>query len=331
MLSDNDLIARLDEIRVISKNPNFPFDPETQIQPCSIDLRMGDVVWIPRCLRYIDLSNRSVSGPQIANAFRRRTLTNKGILLWPGRFVLARTLESFAVPNDLVARLIGRSSIGRLGISVVAPSNFINPGWRGHMPLMLINHSPFLVRVKPCLSIVQLSFFKLSSEPKKTYGDGTRAKYQDDDGGPSRFWLDWSVVQLEESLGLRMAGDDAHTFLSELASELSDEPTRRRLRDAIKRHGTISDPWDFVEFFVRRERRRSARNTLISLLVTVPIAFFNRWILPLWETGIGGRFLVAASIVAPIYAMWQLYRTQLGTAFSPNEIRRIAQEIQRRK
>jgi deoxycytidine triphosphate deaminase len=199
ILSDCELNARITELHIQTDNPNFPFDATKQIQPCSIDLRLSDVIWTPKRFRSINLSEDSRQGSSITNAFRRKRLTfPKGYVLGPGKFVLCRTYESFTIPNNLTAWLVGRSSLGRLGLSIASPSCFINPGWRGHMPLMLVNHSPFKIRVHPYLGIVQLCLETLSSRPNRAYGaEEIGSKYIDDDGGPSKYWLDHSIRVLE--------------------------------------------------------------------------------------------------------------------------------------
>jgi deoxycytidine triphosphate deaminase len=136
ILSDIEIKAGLEELQIRTDNPNFPFDAIKQIQPCSIDLRLSDLIWKPKRFRCLNLSEGGRARARVANAFTRKRISfPKGYVLRPGEFLLGRTYEAFTVPNNLTARLVGRSSLGRLGLSVVAPSSFINPGWRGHMPL----------------------------------------------------------------------------------------------------------------------------------------------------------------------------------------------------
>jgi hypothetical protein len=97
------------------------------------------------------------------------------------------------------------------------------------MPLMLINHSPFWIHLQPYLGIVQLCLSPVSSKPSKLYGEANlRSKYIDDDGGPSKYWLDHTIRALAENLNLKAASPEAEAFLEKYSRHL-DEPTRRRL------------------------------------------------------------------------------------------------------
>jgi hypothetical protein len=71
ILSDNELIARLAGLRIETSNPNFGFNKDAQVQPCSIDFRLDTVAWLPKRFRRIDLSDRTPLGPQITNAYQR--------------------------------------------------------------------------------------------------------------------------------------------------------------------------------------------------------------------------------------------------------------------
>lgn len=325
ILSDTDIQQRLTEFGLTSPDPGAPFDADHQLGSCSIDLRLSPTIWLPRRFRALDLSTKNPWGAAISNAFRQRSIGERGVWLRPGGFFLGRTLESFQVPADLVGRLTGRSSLGRLGISVVAPSDFINPGWRGHMPLMVINHSPFWVRIYATLSVVQLCFIRLSSMPTRPYGAETGAKYQDDEGGPSRYWLDWSVKLLKQRLDAKTVDAEQESALARVAAEL-DEPTRHRFARALRAYGTVSDIDDFVEFFARRERRRSSRLSLLPWLLSIPTALILRYAIDWWHLGIGGKAAIILILAAALCAAYWLYRENSRTAFTPNDIRRMARD-----
>lgn len=326
ILADTDILARLDDFVIRSTDQQFPFDEKVQVGPCTVDLRLAPTVWVPKRFRAIDLSTRRPWGATISNAFRQRSIGENGYLLRPGAFLLGRTLEAFHVPADLVGRLIGRSSLGRLGISVVSPSDFINPGWRGHMPLMIINHSPFYVRIYATLSVVQLCFVRLSSTPTRPYGQETDAKCQDDDGGPSKYWLDWSVKLLKQRLDSKSVGAAQEGALAQLASEL-DEPTRHRFARALRAYGTVADTEDFVEFFARRERRRASRLSLFPWLLSIPTAILLRYAAVWWQAGAGGKGAVIALLIAGAALAYWLYRENTRTALTANDIRRMAKSI----
>ena len=328
ILSDKDVLPRLAEIGLKSPDADFPFDPKAQMGSCSIDLRLSPTVWVPRRFRAIDLSTKQPWGAAVSNAFRQRSIGEAGLWLRPGGFVLGRTLEIFEVPTDLVGRLTGRSSLGRLGISVVAPSDFINPGWRGHMPLMVINHSPFWVRIYATLSVVQLCFIRLSSIPERLYGAETGAKYQDDEGGPSKYWLDWSVKLLKQRLDMKTSGAAQEAVLTRVAGDL-DDSTRQRFARALRTYGNVSDTSDFVEFFARRERRRSSRLSLFPWLLSIPTAVLLRSAVEWWQASALGMAGVMGIAAATLVLAWWLYRENTKTAFTANDIRRLAREAEK--
>ena len=128
-----------------------------------------------------------------------------GITIAPGEMLLGRTYEKFAIPNGYAGKIEGRSSYARMGLSIHCTGDFINPGWRGRMPLQLVNHSHVPIVVTPYVQIAQLLVLRTSTESEKPYGsskdDGH--KYIDDDGGPSKYWLDSSLRKLREAFGHR--------------------------------------------------------------------------------------------------------------------------------
>lgn len=328
ILSDTDILKRLPELDIKAANPNFIFDPGRQVQPCSIDLRLDTTIWKPTLraslIGSIDLSNQSPLGPQITKAFRQQKIAfPRGFLLKPGQFVLGRTYESFSMPPDLMGRLAGRSSLGRLGLSVVAPSSLINPGWKGHMPLMLINHSPFNIRLHPFLGIVQLCLFSMSSKAKKVYGPGAGSKYREvDDGGPSRYWLDHTIGTLRENLNLRKTSDEVAILLEAYSQEL-DETTRKRLSKKIEKTETIPEFDEFVKSFVDSERRRPVLILLLPILVGALLGVLTGSALGYWTSG----FIVGVCVVLAIAVGW----TQWGTTMTPEDLRKLQRQVRERR
>jgi hypothetical protein len=129
---------------------------------------------------------------------------------------------------------------------------------------MLVNHSPFRIRVHPYLGIVQLCLITLTSQPNRTYGTQVLgSKYIDDDGGPSKFWLDYSIRALRQNLNLKFTDEKTERLLEEYSKEL-DEPRRGRLAQLVKRHEIIHDFEDFAEVFVNAESKRGARSLLLT-------------------------------------------------------------------
>ncbi len=104
--------------------------------------------------------------------------------------MLGSTLERVTLPDDLVARLEGKSSLGRLGLLIHSTAGFIDPGWDGHVTLELSNVANLPITIYPGMKIGQLSFVQLSEAAERPYGsEGIGSKYQGQRGPtPSRYW-----------------------------------------------------------------------------------------------------------------------------------------------
>jgi dCTP deaminase len=111
-------------------------------------------------------------------------------ILHPGEFVLASTLERIRLPDDLVARLEGKSSLGRLGLLIHSTAGFIDPGWDGHVTLELSNVANLPITIYHAMTIGQLSFVQLTEPAETPYGAGILgSKYQGQQGPtPSRYY-----------------------------------------------------------------------------------------------------------------------------------------------
>src|SRR5207302_2827451 len=111
-------------------------------------------------------------------------------ILHPGEFVLGSTLERVRLPDDLVARLEGKSSLGRLGLLIHSTAGFIDPGWDGHVTLELSNVANLPITIYRGMKIGQLSFVRLTEPAEAPYGSGRLgSKYQGQKGPtPSRYW-----------------------------------------------------------------------------------------------------------------------------------------------
>jgi deoxycytidine triphosphate deaminase len=198
-LTDNEIRERLGELEFVCDNPEYPFAPEDQIQPCSIDLRLSNVFWEPSRRSPIDLRRSQLLELAPHRYWRQRVLKlGDHITLRPGRLLLGRVYEMFVIPKNCAGKIEGRSSFARLGLSVHCTADFLNPGYRGHMPLQLMNFSPNPIRIFPYLPICQLMLVPLAQQPAKTYGAAElQSKYMDDDGGPSYWWRDKRIAQVQ--------------------------------------------------------------------------------------------------------------------------------------
>jgi dCTP deaminase len=134
-----------------------PWDPEL-VQPASVDLRLGDSfrVFHNHRASAIDLRN-----PPAGLTEEVVVPPEDSFVIHPGEFCLGRTLEWVELPDDIVARIEGKSSLGRLGLIVHATAGFCDPGWRGTLTLELNNLTRIPIKLYPGLPIAQLSFMAL--------------------------------------------------------------------------------------------------------------------------------------------------------------------------
>ncbi|WP_022881998.1 dCTP deaminase [Gryllotalpicola ginsengisoli] len=185
LLSDRDIRAELDGGRIRLD----PYEP-AMIQPSSIDVRLD---------RFFRLfSNHKY--PYIDPAENQPDLTHlvevKGeepFILHPGEFVLGSTYERVALPDDIAARLEGKSSLGRLGLLTHSTAGFIDPGFGGHVTLELSNVATLPIKLWPGMKIGQLCFFRLTSPAEKPYGSADYSSRYQGQRGPtaSRSYLNF--------------------------------------------------------------------------------------------------------------------------------------------
>jgi dCTP deaminase len=164
-------------------------DPELQIQPASVDLRLGTRFILFRHSRtpYIDpLAQDAADYTEVMEIAE-----DDRFILHPGEFVLAATKERVRLPDDLVGRVDGRSSIGRLGLQMHATAGFIDPAFEGNITLELSNVGRMPVALHPNMRVCQISFEPLTSPAERPYGAGRGSKYQGQAGPtPSRIHRD---------------------------------------------------------------------------------------------------------------------------------------------
>lgn len=160
------------------------------MQPSSVDLRVDRYFRVFRndTTPYIDPKQ-----PQEDLTELVEVAEGGSFILHPGEFVLGSTLERVALANDLVARLEGKSSLGRLGLLIHSTAGFVDAGWDGHLTLELSNVANLPIAIYPGMKIGQISFLRMSSEAEHAYGsDGTGSKYKGQQGPtPSRYYLNF--------------------------------------------------------------------------------------------------------------------------------------------
>ncbi|MCZ7662465.1 MAG: dCTP deaminase [Thermoleophilia bacterium] len=167
-----------------------PFEPAF-LQPASIDIRVDHRFRIFSNHRYTCIDPRECQ-EELTEVI---TVAEGGVfILHPGEFVLGSTLERVTVGTDHVARLEGKSSLGRLGLLCHATAGWIDPGFTGHITLELSNVANLPIKIYPSMPIGQLSFARLSSPADRPYGsEGTRSKYQGQEGPTeSRMWANFT-------------------------------------------------------------------------------------------------------------------------------------------
>jgi dCTP deaminase len=182
ILSDRDIRKQIDSGRLMIE----PFDPN-MIQPSSVDLRVDRTFRIFANTRYpyIDVKRPMEDLTEVVEVD-----DEEAFILHPGEFVLGSTLERVTLPDDLVARIEGKSSLGRLGLLIHSTAGFVDSGFSGHLTLELSNVANLPITIYPGMKIGQLCLFEMTSPAERPYGD--RGKYQGQRGPtPSRFYEDF--------------------------------------------------------------------------------------------------------------------------------------------
>ena len=182
ILSDRSIREQLDAGRIVIE----PLDPKG-LQPSSVDLRLDR--WF-RVFRNHMMSHIDVK----ANLEELTQLVEVGedepFILHPGEFVLGSTLERVAVPDDLVGRIEGKASLGRLGLLIHSTAGFVDAGFDGQLTLELSNVANLPITLYPQMKIGQISFQQMTTPADVPYGSGhLRSKYKHQQGPmPSRYW-----------------------------------------------------------------------------------------------------------------------------------------------
>jgi len=201
ILSDREIKKRLEEGDLVVEPLD---DPDLQIQPASLDLRLGR--------EFLTFEHPTIScihperGNEVEEYVSRTTITepsdgsqqtlqqiaaekdadvntiDQEFILHPDDFVLATTKERVEIPDDIIAHVEGRSSLGRLAIVVHATAGIVDPGYEGQITLELSNLGTAPVALRPDMRISQLTFTELTSPAERPYGKERGSKYQGQDG-----------------------------------------------------------------------------------------------------------------------------------------------------
>ncbi|WP_336362975.1 dCTP deaminase [Halalkalicoccus salilacus] len=178
ILSDADIVRRLEEGDLVVEPLD---DPSLQIQPASVDLRLGR--------EFLEFQRTNIpcihpGSEHEVEEYVTESVVEEGeeFILHPGDFVLGTTKERVEIPSDLLAHVEGRSSLGRLAIVVHATAGVVDPGYRGQITLELSNLGTAPVALTPEMRISQLIFTEMKSAADRPYGAERGSKYQDQTG-----------------------------------------------------------------------------------------------------------------------------------------------------
>ncbi len=178
VLSDQDIAAELDTGDLVI-DPITDF--EQQVQPASIDLRLGcEFIKFDRMnIPYIDPDNES----DLEQYTTTQVIDDDDeFIIHPGDFVLGTTAERVEIPDHLIGHVEGRSSLGRLAIIVHSTAGLCDPGYKGQITLELSNLGVAPVALTPEMRICQLTLTELSTVSERPYGAERNSKYQDQRG-----------------------------------------------------------------------------------------------------------------------------------------------------
>jgi len=185
VLSDRSIRQEIEDGRIVID----PYE-ERLVQPSSVDVRVDRRFRVFRNSRYPYIDVRK----QMEELTEPVSIEGEEpFILHPGEFVLGQTLERISLPDDLVARLEGKSSLGRLGLLIHSTAGFVDPGFSGNITLELSNVANLPITIYHGMPIGQISFMRMDQPVEHPYGAGENAsKYQGQgEPTPSRYYLNF--------------------------------------------------------------------------------------------------------------------------------------------
>ncbi|WP_104169248.1 MULTISPECIES: dCTP deaminase [unclassified Cryobacterium] len=193
LLSDREIKAEINAERIRLE----PYQAD-MIQPSSIDVRLDGFfrLFDNHKYPYIDPAEDQ---PDLTRLIE--TAAGEPFILHPGEFVLGSTYEKVTLPDDVAARLEGKSSLGRLGLLTHSTAGFIDPGFTGHVTLELSNVATLPIKLWPGMKIGQLCFFRLSSPAERPYGSSEYSSRYQGQRGPtaSRSFQNFHCTDVREA------------------------------------------------------------------------------------------------------------------------------------
>jgi dCTP deaminase len=187
ILSDGTIQEQLDAGRIV-------IDPllEGAIQPSSVDVRLASQFRVFANHRHpvIDVAREQPELTELVEVAR-----DEPFVLHPGEFVLGATYERVALPDDIVARIEGKSSLGRLGLVIHATAGFVDAGFDGDVTLELANVATLPILLYPGMRIAQLAFFQLDRPAQRPYGAGASGSKYQGQRGPTASRYHLNVIE----------------------------------------------------------------------------------------------------------------------------------------
>jgi dCTP deaminase len=172
VLSDKTIKEEIAKGRIVIE----PLDPSC-IQPASLDVHLDKKILVfkpQRHIAYIDIRRSMDHLNELVELDE-----DNAFLLNPGEFILASTLEAVTLPDDIVARLEGKSSLGRIGLLINSTAGYVDPGWQGHLTIEVSNVAKLPITLYYKMKIGQMSFLRLTTSVNRLYGtDELGSKYK---------------------------------------------------------------------------------------------------------------------------------------------------------
>jgi dCTP deaminase len=234
ILSDKDihLLLRKGELVILGTDPSYPFIAINQVQPCSIDLRLGN-----RFLRFKpgieEFDIRDIA--DVSTLMEEEIVADKEkICLPPNSILFGQIYEQLRLPPNCCGYIEGRSRFARLGLSVHVTGGFINPEFEGAMPLQIVNNNSFPIVIYPYITICQLLLSNLSTNPLIPYPRRSNNPYhRESKASPSMICKDPALSSLGDQFLPNLNNEIENRLLTSYLNELNAEEEKQRVITAI--------------------------------------------------------------------------------------------------
>jgi dCTP deaminase len=173
ILSDKDMLSLMEKGEIVITSPHKNY--KDQVHASSMDMRLGSVFKVYKHSKHAMLDPKNMDMTDIVRTIEVKD--GEPFIVQPGEFVLGVTAETVKIPNNLVARVEGRSSLGRLGLLIHATAGFVDPGFEGTITLEIGNVNRMPIAIYPGQRICQLAFESMTSEAEVPYNKKSCSKY----------------------------------------------------------------------------------------------------------------------------------------------------------